>query len=270
MTKLQGNYTIYVPGGNNTALVEGLNFSPEQRKKINDFIMQENPEVEQVGFVEKNRVVRELKMAGGEFCGNATRSAAHFYMNGLTGEIMIKVNDKFVSAGVDDYGAAWCDIPLIDDTSKMVENIEDGVYKVLMNGMVTLVILEEQASKYLLDKSCIKQEAMKLIEKFDLKYSEAVGVMFLENIEGVLKINPVVWVKAIDTLFYETACGSGTTATAAVKSFLTGKDGNFKILQPSGYVITAVVSYEKECIKNVRISGAIGTDNIQRKFEILE
>ena len=209
-------------------------------------------------------------MAGGEFCGNATRSAAHFYLNGLPGKISININGKLINAGVYENGDSWCEIPLIEDKSKMVEKIEDGIYKVLMDGMVTLVILEEKAAPYLQNKNTLKEEAMNYIEKYDLKNSEAVGVMFLEQENGVLKINPVVWVNAIDTLFYETACGSGTTATAVVKSFLIGRDGEFEILQPSGYAINALVKCEHGFVESVRISGVVDTDSIQKEFNISE
>lgn len=268
MMELCGSYSIYIPGGNNTALVNGLGYTPAERKIINDKIMADNPDVEQVGFVDKNLGVFELKMAGGEFCGNATRSAAHFYMDGKPGELNIKINNKVVKAGVLENGDAWCEIPLIDDRSKMVEKISENIYKVLMDGMVTLVILEEEAKHYLQDKSNIKAEAMKLIEKYNLKDSEAVGVMFLEQVNGTIKINPIVWVNAIDTLFYETACGSGTTATAVVKSFLIGKDGSYEILQPSGYSITAIVKFENNTVQSVRICGVVDTDNVCKEFVV--
>lgn len=270
MAKLTGRYTIYVPGGNSTAFVTGLNYSAEQRKKINDKIMADNPEVEQVGFVEKGLAVKELKMAGGEFCGNATRSAAHFYLHGMPGELKININGKLINAGVYQNGNAWCEIPLIDDRSKMLQKIEEGIYKVQMDGMVTIVVTEEKAVPYLEKKDTIKSEAMDIIKKYELQDSEAVGVMFLEQVEGKLKINPIVWVNAIDTLFYETACGSGTTATAVVKAFLIGKGGSFEILQPSGYTIIATVDYENGLVDKVSISGVTVTDGIEKVFEISE
>ena len=37
---------------------------------------------------------------------------------------------------------------------------------------------------------------------------KAIGIMLLEKETGKIKINPIVWVKEIDTVFYETACVS--------------------------------------------------------------
>lgn len=66
--------TILYPGGNTTAIVEGIPSSQLERRRINDVIMKQYPKVEQVGFLDRS--LPRLQMAGGEFCGNATRSAA--------------------------------------------------------------------------------------------------------------------------------------------------------------------------------------------------
>lgn len=255
-------YKVYIPGGNNTAFVVGTNYTLEERRKINNKIMENDSSIEQVGFLgEKN--APELIMAGGEFCGNATRSAVFYYLDGKEGSMTLKVNEKdYIEAGVKD-GMAWCQIPLID-TENIVELIEKGVYKVNMKGMTSIVISEEEAEKYLSNKKDIEKETMDLINKYKLQNSEAVGVMFLEKSENFLKINPVVWVKEINTLFYETACGSGTTATAIVQSFTRGKDVNINILQPSGYVISATITHDHSNKLNAVISGKVLTDNVEK------
>ena len=86
-------YVKYIPGGNDTALVLKKDFSPEEKKAINDEILENDKSIEQVGFVEKGKEP-ELQMSGGEFCGNATRSAASYYLNGETGKIKVRVNKK--------------------------------------------------------------------------------------------------------------------------------------------------------------------------------
>jgi len=81
-----------------------------------------------------------------------------------------------------------------------------------------------------------------------------------------LKINllnfiPIVWVKEIDTFFYETACGSGTVAVCAYCD-----ENEITVLQPSGYEIKA-----KKLLKNekvyIRIIGAVITDMKIRNIE---
>ena len=249
-------YSICKPGGNDTAFVYGMDYDKREKKLINDIIMKEHSNVEQVGFIDFNKEP-ELQMAGGEFCGNATRSAAYYYLKGQEGELTIKVNEKdHIKAGVYQNGDAWCEIPLYHGTDTIIKK-EEGIYQVRMSGMVSIIIEEEEAQKYIKSKETIKEEAMNFIKKYNLLQEEAVGVMFLENIEGKLKINPVVWVKAIDTLFYETACGSGTTATAMVQSYLKGKSLKIEILQPSDFSIFANVTNSNNNIENVIISGKI-------------
>jgi len=93
-------------------LVEGTNYTNGVKRLINDKIMKLNPNIEQVGFVEINNKPK-LIMAGGEFCGNATRSAAYFYLKGKKGKIKIGIcsGKKLVEAGIDAIGNAWSQIP---------------------------------------------------------------------------------------------------------------------------------------------------------------
>ena len=93
--------------------------------------------------------------------------------------------------------------------------------------------------------------------------------MFCEQEKGLLKINPIVWVKSIDTLFYETACGSGTTAVCMVEAFLNQKSQEIDVLQPSGMVITAKIVYSEGKISKATILGNVETDGNKYSVEIL-
>lgn len=258
MEKIQ--YITYIPAGNDTAFVLKRGYTKEQKKKINDAIMQKESNIEQVGFVELGKEP-ELEMAGGEFCGNATRSAAYYYLKGQMGELLLKVNGKdYITAGVNESGEAYCEIPLYKGTKDVFETKEEGIYQVRMQGMVTIVIEEEKAKIYLENKETIKDEAKKIIEKYDLINEEAVGIMFLEKEDNFLKINPVVWVNSIDTLFYETACGSGTTGVGIVRALKENCNQMLEIEQPSGELIKIIVEIEDGNIKRAVISGKIKTD----------
>ena len=83
-------YKILNPGGNQTALVLGNEYTKEERQQINASILNENPEVEQVGFLATTK--KRLEMAGGEFCVNATRCAIWQYLAGQPGEIELEVS----------------------------------------------------------------------------------------------------------------------------------------------------------------------------------
>ena len=255
----QVEYIKFIPGGNDTALVLDKNYSTEQKKAINDIILESDKSIEQVGFVAINKTP-ELQMAGGEFCGNATRSAAYFYQKGNSGttNIIVNCNDN-INAGVYENGDAWCEIPLYHGEDAIIE-IEKGIYQVRMNGMVSVVIQPSVAKEYLQNKDKLKFIALDFIHKYDLRNNEAVGVMFLEK-EDKLQLHPVVWVREINTLYYETGCGSGTTAVAMVEAFLTKENQKLEVVQPSGLSIIAEITLENEKIVKAVISGKVKTDN---------
>ncbi len=90
LLKRNVQYKIYNPGGNITALVDGTDFTINQRELINKYILETNKEVEQVGFLSKTK--KRLEMAGGELCLNATRCAIWEYLKGKEGIVSITVS----------------------------------------------------------------------------------------------------------------------------------------------------------------------------------
>ena len=249
-------YSIYRPSGNDTAIVLGNSYNNEQKKVINDYIMNVNKNVEQVGFINTNGKF-ELDMAGGEFCGNATRSAIYNYLGGNKGEVDILVNSEhIIKGGIDDNYNVWCEIPIYNGEDAIMQ-IEKDVYIVKMIGIVMVVFRNFQDNKYLKSKEKLKELGKDLIGKYQLESNQAVGVMFCERNKESIKINPVVWVKNIDTLFYETACGSGSTAVGIVEAYLQNKNQRIKILQPSGLFIEVNIDYNDEKILKAAISGNV-------------
>ncbi len=106
------DYKIYIPSGNPTALVLKMERDLEKRKEINDKIMNLYDYVEQVGFINQDINNPELLMAGGEFCGNATRCAVYYYLNGKPGNLKIKVSGvkNKLKAGIIGKNV-WVDMP---------------------------------------------------------------------------------------------------------------------------------------------------------------
>lgn len=257
-------YMDFLPAGNKTALVLGDEFRADEKKRINDAIMAADPEIEQVGFVGEGNA---LQMAGGEFCGNATRSAAYYYLKGRKGDMTMTVSgENRVACGVCEDGSAWCEIPLGTEALAaagipQLESVAPGISKVSLSGMTHLVIDPEVAAPYLTERENLKPAGLALIEQYGLKYQEGAGAIFLERLEdGSLKINPIVWVRDIASLFYETACGSGTVATAIVLAYRAKADAIQDIIQPSGMTIRAEVSFSKDCVTRAVISGPVRTD----------
>lgn len=248
-------YTIYRPSGNDTALVNGINYSKNDKKIINDYILNKHKNVEQVGFIDKANHI--LNMAGGEFCGNAARCATYDFLNGNVGNIDIKINDNIiVKSGINDNNKIWCEIPLADNEN-VVKKIDENIYIVDLVDIIHIVILKNESAKYLSNINDIKKITKTLINKYNLQTNKAVGVIYLEEINNLIKINPVVWVNDIDTCFYETACGSGSMAVCLTYSYINKKNINMDILQPSSLTISAQVEYDGNRFINPIISGEI-------------
>lgn len=249
-------YSIIRPGGNDTALVIGIERDAKKRKEINDKIMAENPNVEQVGFVNLDIKDAELMMAGGEFCGNATRSTAWQILQGKTGEILIKVSGvkSKLRAGVDEKGNAWAEMPIYKNP-KMIKLIDKDRAIVMMEGITHVVMNDEYPDTSSED---LKKITLKILQKLGLSESvPASGVMFLSRSNDGIKMRPVVWVRDIKTLFDETACGSGTTAVGLVEALKQGKSVNLPVIQPTGMVINIKIDFDGKEFGRAVISGPI-------------
>ena len=247
-------YKVYNPAGNITALVIGDNYSLEERKIINNKIMSEDSRIEQVGFVSETE--KRLTMAGGEFCGNATRCAILYY--GIKEKECIRINNKIIKGGKEEDNI-WCEIP-VDKYNFSI--IAEDIYKVKLDG-ITIVIVKEKLFRNYLSKN-LKEEGIKIINRYKVLEDDAVGVIFLEKTNG-FKMYPVVWVRDIDTVFLENACGSGTIATSMVESILENKSNIYKIVQPSGEILETDIK-----IENGRITKAILKGIIYEEKEIKE
>ena len=257
------NYKILNPGGNKTALVEGLNYSKEERKIINDIILNKNKDVEQVGFIDKEKKI--LEMAGGEFCMNATRCAIYEFLNAKEGKIELSVSGvkEKIKGGINKDKSVYAKLNIKKSKDELIE--KRGIFNLVkLDGILQVVVEENNLDEFILklkeDEEKAKIELKEIMESFNSD-EEAVGIVLLEKENGKLKINPVVWVKEIDTIFYETACGSGSLATAIYKSFEENIN-EIELLQPSGYSINVKLEKRVFFIENAIITGIVVEEKI--------
>ncbi|MCL2580047.1 MAG: hypothetical protein FWE32_08490 [Oscillospiraceae bacterium] len=268
------DYQIFIPGGNKTALVYGLENDVNLCKTIQDKIIAEHQhdpdgEVEQVGFVSTDKSKPQLTMTGGEFCGNATRSAAVYYLDGRLGQVEIVVSGvaEPLAAGIGTGGEVWAQMPVYDDVAYCVlQTKRSGLYWVMIEGISHLIVPQLQALPYLTkiyecnNADAQKEIALSLLHKTISEYSLpsdcSYGVIFLENIADVIKMHPFVHVCKSDTTYYETGCGSGAICVGLVSSLLRGEDVCLPLLQPSGKIIRAEVACVDGTMKG-KISGEV-------------
>lgn len=254
-------FFLIKPGGNDTALLVGIPGEKSERKELNDAVMGIYSNVEQVGFVNPDPIRPELMMAGGEFCGNATRSAAWKVLGGKPGQLEIKTSgvSRLLKAGVTVDGEAFAEMPVYRDAPLIRPDSKNpNSYIVPLEGITHIVDFNPKKIAGLNEEE-IKESAFSLIKARRLNNLPASGVIYAEkSVNGEYKITPVVYVRDIDTLFIESACGSGTAALGlalAKRSDASIRD--VKVVQPSGSFIKVSTEYSGNKIGYTQIQGPV-------------
>lgn len=187
-----------IAGGNSTLLVWGCPSSEKQ-----NIIQKYLGEVEQIGFVEIKNGLPFLNMMGDELCINGTIALASLcgktgklFTSGLRGTVFYRNIKNKTSIGLTiDY--------------KQNKNV------VLLEG-IGYVYLKKEIN-----------DPRKFLISLCLQYNlPAFGIIYFQD----NKIVPTVYVKQTNSLFEETACGSGSIAF----SILTKK---INITQPTEKII---------------------------------
>ncbi|NTU46642.1 hypothetical protein HGA88_03365 [Candidatus Roizmanbacteria bacterium] len=251
-------FSILRPAGNDTLLINGI---PERsiRNKLVELAFQQFPLVEQVGFYSFNNRNKQgrLEMAGGEFCGNALRSLAYLLLAGNKGELSFQVSGttKILTAGIKKSKSSFTEIPL--KTNSNTRLLENNLWQIDLEGITQLITNKRN----ILGADKAKKTAKNILSKYQLLESRsAAGVMFLTKKKEEYFMEPVVWVRNIQTFFYETACASGT---AAVGMYLRK---SVSVNQPSGQLMNVDVRKVDNEICQIFIDGPIQV--IEKKGEI--
>lgn len=222
------------PAGNITLLTETA-FSPDEYPAIAGRLLLAEPSAEQVGFIENiSRKEVSLRMAGGEFCGNAAFSAAAMAI-WKTGS---------------DEGTVLVDFAGTGSLSASVSRVSENSY----TGRIQMPLPEEVSEKHL----CFEGKDLFLpVVRFpgithilctapmDRTFAEAAvkqwcaelaapaaGIMLLDEEHRAL--TPLVYVPRPETLFWESSCASGTCAAAFWLSSRSGTPSAYRFSEPGG------------------------------------
>ena len=223
-------YAFLDPTGNRTILVE-TPIPVSDQPSVAAALMKLEPDAEQVGFLtlEGDRI--SLRMAGGEFCGNAAMSAAALYaidrdLSG--GELQVSVSGAAdpveVSLTALTDGTIRGTVHMPKPVSVSTEAFPDGrAFPVVRFDGICHVIVESPMPR--------QQAETAVVEWCRFLRADAVGIMLLDREAGVL--SPLVYVPAAGTLCWEHSCASGTTAVGAC---LAAKEGPVSLTfsQPGG------------------------------------
>lgn len=240
-------YSIFDPTGNITALVED-NVDVELQPMVAANIMKAHPKVEQVGFVTDSTTVgadTTLRMAGGEFCGNATMSAAALYAlkhgcddhmelhvraSGATDTVAV-VLDKFDS---DSFDARV----LMPRANRLVpvalsyRGLSDVVSVVFFEG-ISHVIIPENSVLYVLrhDESSAEEAVRMWCHGLS---ADGLGLMFLSGNGRDRTLIPLVFVPGSDTEYWENSCASGSAAVGMFVGATTNAPCDLLLHEPGG------------------------------------
>lgn len=215
---------------------------------------------EQVAFVTGEN---SMEMCGLEFCGNASRSFALMLAEERqiegTAKIQVQVSGCNEILGVDvdpanNYTRIKMPLPVsvthLTDTG--IDFLE-GACLVDLDGIMHAVVTDVEAS----DGNFVRAK-----DYINDKYAApAMGVMFFDSEKNFL--TPVVYVRDVDTTYFEGSCGTGSTAVAA--AFTTEEKAGifqFELIQPAGTIIATIEKAHGE-IKNIYIQGPIVLHDVQ-------
>jgi len=236
-------FIITAAGGNATAIqiLEESKTRSEYaalgRSLINDY---QSQAVEQAGFLIPSQ--NHFEMSGGEFCGNAARaatillaretnrSAVTFTMSGFSGLVQGKVREL-----VGDKSFVECFFPSLPlKVTKL--SWDKPAFLVDLGGIVHVVIEDDFPQEF-------TSEHRRICQLLNLEEREAVGVVWTKKNNEEAKIDPVVWVKEVNSFFYESSCGSGSIAVAKAL-------GVRRIKQPTGQIIEVEINQDGVILKS--------------------
>lgn len=251
---------VLLPSGNTTAVVfEPV--APEDAKRKNAAVIDAWAKTGSAEGVEqccavvapKGDAVCRVEMFGGEFCGNATRAVLHLLSGGNDGKGTVEVSGagKPLAYSITD-GIVELEMPVADEGSVVTE-VPDG-FLVRLEGIAHVVSFAPEASTPRELLTSLIQE-----NRYGLAKEPAVGVTFFDAMSGSASF--CVWVREVDTMFDETACGSGTASIAAATAFMKKEPQTIEVLQPSGRLIRASATYDRtiDNVSRITISGAVET-----------
>ncbi|MDO4815063.1 MAG: hypothetical protein Q4A83_00465 [Bacillota bacterium] len=263
------------PTGNITLIVE-TPVPRESQAAVSTTLMELDEAAEQVGFIEKadsSDAALRLQMMGGEFCGNATLSAAALAkmleLPGTEGDAVtleISGAEKPLTVLVKQNGERdFCgtvSMPLPESCFTAQLRFEDFICDlpvVRFHGISHVIIDSESIRRYNFNV----RRAEAVIEDWCRQLgSDALGLMFWDKADGLL--NPYVYVSTTGTAVWESSCASGSTAVAIYLAVTAGQNKSVSLLQPGGR-ISVEVDCKHGIISDIRLSG---NANITSRYSV--
>ena len=253
-------FSKWSPGGNTTLLFPDSGQRPAEQARLAALAL--DPAMlggEQAGFV--HLAQGKLRMAGGEFCVNASRAVGALLAytaqsanpdqavleglaTGLTqaacagapaqcperlDEIQVSGWHSPVRLRTRGTAPLWQVEALLRLPACSITTVEEGAQLVRLPG-ISHLLLGGPAHPLPDDYYAV---AAQLRQRHNLENEPATGVIWWRECQGQLDMLPLVYVRDADTTFLENACGSGALALA-LRLARSGTRRTFSIMQPGG------------------------------------
>ncbi len=232
------DYCLLDPTGNCTILVK-TPVPVSDQPSVAAALMADEPAAEQAGFLTcEEGFDAVLRMAGGEFCGNASMCAAvlaaaernvtegvmNLRVSGASEPVKVRVTKR--------ENGSWQGTVAMPRPVSILERDLPGAGRrcVVSFDGISHIIMEEKP-----DRAAAEALALELA---DFLKADAVGLMFLDLENETL--DPLVYVPAAKTLFWENSCASGTTAVGAYLAMKNGGSAELTLKQPGGTLTVRV------------------------------
>lgn len=254
------DYFLLDPTGNRTILVKTPVPAADQ-PAVAAILMADEPTAEQAGFLTREEGFDiALRMAGGEFCGNASMCAA-----------VLMALEKGLSEGTMNLRVSGSLEPVKVSVKKRADGSFEGTVAMPRPALIEerelpgtgrrCVVSFDGISHIIMEETPDRKAAEALaFELADFLRADAVGLMFLDLKNETLA--PLVYVPGAKTLFWENSCASGTTAVGAYLAMKNGGSAELTLRQPGGALhvrvradeaptLTGSVKILKEVIKDL-------------------
>lgn len=250
------DYVLLDPTGNMTILVETPVPAASQPFCASALLAAE-PTAEQVGFLTPGGAEYDvaLRMAGGEFCGNATMSAAALFCEktGRTGKVCVRVSGAADPVAVEiaplpDGGYAGA-VEMPPAVSVETVSLCFGGRRFLLplvryDGICHLIVgspMERDFAEAAVRHWCTELGA------------DGLGLMLLD--EAAETLTPLVYVPGGDTLYWEHSCASGTAASGVFLAKKAGRPVTAAFAEPGGSLGVSALTDGRTTLRGrVRIS----------------
>ena len=187
-------------------------------------------------------------MAGGEFCGNASMSAAALWLlrrggampgkwetaslrvSGVSREVEVRLKREAEKSFL-----ASVRMPPARSVTEQVfpfGALRDPITLVRMEGIVHAIVTPGSGFFRLRDEKAAAEEAARRL--CAALGAEALGLMFLEGEAPLMRLTPLVCVPGSGTMVWENSCASGSAAVGMALAEQSGASVTLRLEEPGG------------------------------------